>query len=70
MSMALILTKSNRWQRDWIVGRTLFGSVVAKMNLTCDGGSSRIFSRALNASVREHVHFVDDVDLVPARAGR
>ena len=38
-------------------------SVVAKMNLTCGGGSSSVFRRALNAGVREHVDFVDDVDL-------
>ena len=44
------------------------GSVVQKMNLTCSGGSSSVFSRALKAAVREHVHFVDDVDLVPRAA--
>ena len=63
--------KSNRWQRDRIVIGIFWTSVVAKMNLTCGGGSSSVFSRALNAAVREHVDFVDDVDLVPGplRAG-
>ena len=58
--------RSNRWQRLRIVGRTFCGSVVAKMNFTCGGGSSSVLSSALNAAGREHVHFVDDVDLVAA----
>lgn len=33
------------------MGRILCGSVVAKMNLTCSGGSSRVFRRALNAAL-------------------
>ena len=41
--------RSRRWQREMIVGRILFGSVVAKMNFTCGGGSSRVFKRALKA---------------------
>ncbi len=32
-----------------MVGRTFSGSVVARMNFTCDGGSSSVFSSALNA---------------------
>ena len=40
-----------RWQREMMVGRILFGSVVAKMNFTCGGGSSKVFRRALNAAV-------------------
>ena len=44
-------------------------SVVAKMNLTCGGGSSSVLSRALKAAVRQHVDFVDDVDLVARPAG-
>ena len=43
--------KSNRWQRERIVAGTFCGSVVAKMNLTCGGGSSSVFSRALKAAV-------------------
>ena len=51
---------------------TLRISVVAKMNFTCGGGSSSVFRSALNAPVREHVHLVDDVDLVAGtrRRGR
>ena len=59
--------RSKRWQRDRMVTGTLRISVVAKMNLTCGGGSSSVFSRALKAARREHVHFVDDVDLVARR---
>ena len=40
-----------RWQRDKIVAGTLCSSVVARMNMRCSGGSSRIFSRALNAEL-------------------
>ena len=39
------------------------------MNFTCGGGSSSVFSSALKALVREHVHLVEDVDLVARRAG-
>ena len=42
--------KSNRWQRERIVIGIFVGSVVQKMNLTCSGGSSSVFSKALNAS--------------------
>lgn len=31
--------------------------------MTCAGGSSRVFSRALKALVEEHVHLVDHEDL-------
>ncbi len=51
MTFGLMLPKSNRWHRDWIVAMTLLGSVVAKMNFTCSGGSSSVLSRALNAAV-------------------
>ena len=34
------------------------------------GGSSSVFSSALNAAVREHMHFVDDVDFEAALIGR
>ena len=43
--------KSKRWQREWMVSGTFCGSVVHKMNTTCDGGSSSVFKRALNAAV-------------------
>lgn len=43
--------RSKRWVRDRIVTGTLRISVVAKMNLACGGGSSSVFSRALNAAV-------------------
>ena len=40
-----------RWQRDRIVAGTFCSSVVARMNIRCSGGSSKIFSRALKAAV-------------------
>ena len=43
--------RSKRWQRDRTVTGTLPISVVAKMNLACGGGSSSVFSSALNAAV-------------------
>ena len=43
--------RSKRWQRERMVTGTLRISVVAKMNLACGGGSSRVLSRALNAAV-------------------
>ena len=46
----IIPAKSNRWQRDKIVIGILLGSVVAKKNFTCSGGSSNVLSSALNAS--------------------
>jgi len=50
MSAAGMRRKSNRWHRDRIVGNTFSGSVVANMNFTCSGGSSRVFNNALKAS--------------------
>ena len=41
--------KSNRWQRERIVAGSFCGSVVARMNTTCVGGSSSVLSSALNA---------------------
>ena len=41
--------KSKRWQRDTTVRGSLRTSVVAKMNLTCGGGSSSSFNSALKA---------------------
>src|SRR5438105_104687 len=46
-----IRRKSNRWQRDATVNGILCGSVVASTNITCAGGSSSVFSKALKASV-------------------
>jgi hypothetical protein len=43
--------RSKRWQRDSTVIGTLRISVVAKMNFTCGGGSSSVFSRPLKACV-------------------
>ena len=43
--------RSKRWQRDSTVIGTLRISVVAKMNFTCCGGSSSVFSRPLKACV-------------------
>ncbi len=43
--------KSYRWQRDRTVMGIFCGSVVQKMNFTCAGGSSSVFSNALNAGV-------------------
>ena len=45
------------------------GSVVQKMNFTCSGGSSSVFSSALKAACGQHVDFVDDVDLVSTTTG-
>ena len=56
--------KSKRWQRDKTVTGTRLTSVVAKMNLTCSGGSSSVFKKRVEGALREHVDFVDDVDLV------
>ncbi len=42
--------KSKRWHRDRTVIGIFSGLVVQKMNLTCSGGSSKVFNRALNAS--------------------
>ena len=47
----VIPAKSYRWQRERTVTGILFGSVVAKKNLTCGGGSSSVFKRALKAPV-------------------
>ena len=46
-----ILLKSNLWHLDNIVAGSFCGSVVASINLTCSGGSSNVFNRALNAPV-------------------
>ena len=38
-------------------------SVVAKMNFTWSGGSSSDLQQAVERLFRQHVHFVDDIDL-------
>ena len=37
------------------------------MNFTCSGGSSSVFEKRVERVLGEHVHFVDDVDLVTRR---
>jgi len=49
MSISEILLKSYLWHLEIIVSGTLFVSVVASINFTNSGGSSRIFKRALKA---------------------
>ena len=61
--------KSNRWHRERIVIGIFVGSVVQKMNFTCSGGSSRVFRQGVEGLPREHVDFVDDVDLESRPAG-
>ena len=46
-----IFLKSNLWHLDKIVAGSFWGSVVANINLTCAGGSSNVFNKALNAPV-------------------
>jgi len=41
--------KSKRWQRERIVAGSFCGTVVARMNLTCGGGSSSVFRNASTA---------------------
>ena len=43
--------KAWRWQRERMVAGTFCSSVVARMNIRCSGGSSKIFNRALKAAV-------------------
>ena len=61
MSWGVMRLKENRWHRDRMVAGTLWSSVVARMNIRCSGGSSRIFSRALKAACGQHVDLVHDV---------
>ncbi|VWC31258.1 hypothetical protein BST28156_06429 [Burkholderia stagnalis] len=49
MCPAGICFRLNCRQRDSTVTGIFCGSVVARMNLTCGGGSSSVFSIALNA---------------------
>jgi len=45
-------------------------SVVANTNLACSGGSSSVFQKRVERRGREHVDFVDDVDLVASARWR
>ena len=51
MSDTAIRPKSNRWHRLRMVSGSFCGSVVARINTMCAGGSSSVFSSALNAEV-------------------
>src|SRR5690242_82892 len=50
VSLLVILLKSKIWQRDKMVGIILCFSVVAKIKMAKDGGSSKVFRKALNAA--------------------
>ena len=50
ISSIVMREKSYTWQREMIVGSTLCFSVVARMKMAYDGGSSRVLSRALKAA--------------------
>ncbi len=41
--------KSKRWQREIMVAGSFCSSVVARMKMTCAGGSSSVLSSALKA---------------------
>ena len=60
--------KSNRWQRERTVIGILFGSVVAKTNLTWLGRLLQRLQQGVEGAGREHVDLVDVVDLVPRPA--
>ena len=49
MFCTVILSKSYIWQREMMVGSILCFSVVARMKMTCCGGSSSVFRKALKA---------------------
>ena len=49
MPAGVMLRSVNCKQRDSTVTGTFCGSVVARMNFTYSGGSSRVFSMALKA---------------------
>ena len=49
ISSGVMLWNGICWHLERIVTGTLCGSVVAMMNITCSGGSSRVFRSALNA---------------------
>ena len=43
------LEKSKRWHLEMIVFSSFWGSVVARIKMTCSGGSSSVFNSALAA---------------------
>ena len=49
MSSGVMRAKSYIWHRDSMVGMILCFSVVARINIAYDGGSSSVFRNALNA---------------------
>src|SRR5687768_11441903 len=49
VSLVVILLKSKIWQRLRMVGRILCFSVVVRIKMAYDGGSSSVFRNALNA---------------------
>ena len=51
MSAGVMRRKEKRWQRERMVAGMDCNSVVARMKSRCAGGSSMIFSSALNALV-------------------
>ena len=51
MFPTVILSKSYIWQRERMVGSILCFSVVARIKITCEGGSSNVFRKALKAAV-------------------
>ncbi len=65
-----IRRKSYRWQRERMVIGTLWLSVVAKMNFTWAGGSSRVFRNALKAPVDSMWTSSTMTTLKRSRAGR
>ena len=51
MVCTLMRLKSYTWQRLNMVGRILCFSVVARIKMTYEGGSSSVLRKALNAAV-------------------
>ena len=51
MVSTVMRSKSYIWHRESMVGSILCFSVVARMKMTCAGGSSRVLRKALNAAV-------------------
>ena len=49
MSLSVILWNSNLWHLETIVIGTLSKFVVARINITCSGGSSKVSNNALKA---------------------
>ena len=69
----VIRSKSYIWQRLRMVGSILCFSVVAKMKITCAGGSSNVLRKALKAAVESiwtssitYIFFFNDIGWYPA----